>query len=219
LNSQYVRFDGGIRFGKLLEDMDATAGTVAFLHTQGKTVNVTAMVDNIGVRRRVPMDVDLYMDGRVIHVGSSSITIRVDLYGEDPEDYFVFANFIFIGTKERKAVKVNPLLVQTQEEEYYWNEGQKLSDIRKEQKRTSMKRNGPLLDEFKLVHQNYFGMINGQTETVPRATIPMSQTTTSYSLIAQPQESNRGGTIFGGYLMRKGLELSRVCFYSILGDT
>jgi len=59
LNSQYVRFDGGIRFGKLLEDMDATAGTVAFLHTQGKTVNVTAMVDNIGVRRRVPMDTDL----------------------------------------------------------------------------------------------------------------------------------------------------------------
>jgi len=58
-NSQYVRFDGGIRFGMLLEDMDAIAGNVAFFHTQGKTVNVTATVDNIGVRRRIPMDTDL----------------------------------------------------------------------------------------------------------------------------------------------------------------
>jgi len=58
-HSQYVRFDGGIRFGMLLEDMDAIAGNVAFFHTQGKTVNVTAMVDNIGVRRRIPMDTDL----------------------------------------------------------------------------------------------------------------------------------------------------------------
>jgi len=81
-----------------------------------------------------------------------------------------------------------------------------------------MKRNSPILDEFELIHQIYFGMENSLTETVPRATIPMSLTETSYSLIAQPQESNRGGTIFGGYLMRKGLELSRVCFYSILGD-
>jgi len=59
------------------------------------------------------------MDGRVIHVGSSSITIRVDLYGEDPEDCVVFANFVFVGTHEHKPVKVNPLLVQTQEEEHY----------------------------------------------------------------------------------------------------
>jgi len=59
LNSQYIRFDGGVRFGKLLEDMDAIAGNVAFMHTQGKTVNVTAIVDNIGVRRHIPMDADL----------------------------------------------------------------------------------------------------------------------------------------------------------------
>jgi len=81
-----------------------------------------------------------------------------------------------------------------------------------------MKRNGPLFEEFKLVHHNYFGMENDLTETIPRAIIPMSQTAFLYSLITQPQESNRGGTIFGGYLMRKGLELSRVCFYSILDD-
>jgi len=58
------------------------------------------------------------MDGRVIHVGSSSITIRVDIYGEDPENCFVFAHFVFVGTIERKSVKVNPLLVQTLEEEH-----------------------------------------------------------------------------------------------------
>jgi len=117
--SQYVKFGGDVRFGKLLEDMDAIAGNVAFLHTQGKTVNVTAMVDNIGVRMRIPMDVDLFFEGKVIHVGKSSITIRVDLYGDDPEDCFVFAHFVFVGTsKGCKPVKVNPLLVQTPKEEY-----------------------------------------------------------------------------------------------------
>jgi len=218
LYSQYVRYDGGVRFGKLLEDMDAIAGNVAFMHTQGKTVNVTAIVDNIGVRRRVPMTVDLFMEGRVIHVGRSSMTIRVDLYGEDPDDSYVFAHFVFVGTKQGKSTEVNPLLVRTPKEEFDWNEGQKLNNIRKEQKKVSLKQNTPTLEEFSLVHHNYFGMENAINESLPRETIPMSKTVNEYSLIAQPQESNRGGAIFGGYLMRKALELSRVCFYSILAD-
>jgi len=47
------------------------------------------------------------------------MTIRVDIYGDDPDDCYVFANFIFVGTNDRKPAKVNPLLVQTLEEEHY----------------------------------------------------------------------------------------------------
>ena len=93
---QYVRFDGGVRFGKVLEDLDAFAANIAHMHLllgstkrdqsghatyqpPGEVMLVTATVDSIVLQRRFPMDHDVLMKGRVAWVGTSSLEVNITM--------------------------------------------------------------------------------------------------------------------------------------------
>ena len=111
LYDQYVRFDGGVRFEKILEDLDAFAANVAHLHIllgsskdppspssspspsspRGRylppsdVMLVTASVDSIVMQRRFPMDRDVVMRGRVTWVGTSSLEVIISIYALEEE--------------------------------------------------------------------------------------------------------------------------------------
>ena len=93
---QYVRFDGGVRFEKLLEDLDAFAANIAHMHLllgstkrdgagqssylpPGEVMLVTATVDSIVLQRRFPMDHDVLMRGKVAWVGTSSVEVNITI--------------------------------------------------------------------------------------------------------------------------------------------
>ena len=93
---QYVRFDGGVRFEKVLEDLDAFAANIAHMHLllgstkldmqgqaaylpPGEVMLVTATVDSIVLQRRFPMDHDVLMEGRVAWVGTSSLEVNITM--------------------------------------------------------------------------------------------------------------------------------------------
>ena len=93
---QYVRFDGGVRFGKILEDLDAFAANIAHMHLllgsskrdgtgeatylpPGEVMLVTATVDSIVLQQRFPMDHDVLMKGRVTWVGTSSLEVNITM--------------------------------------------------------------------------------------------------------------------------------------------
>ena len=89
---QYVRFDGGVRFEKLLEDLDAFAANIAHMHLllgstkgggsylpPGDVMLVTAVVDSIVLQRRFPMDHDVLLKGRVAWVGTSSLQVNITI--------------------------------------------------------------------------------------------------------------------------------------------
>ena len=93
---QYVRFDGGVRFGKVLEDLDAFAANIAHMHLllgsskrdgageaaylpPGEVMLVTATVDSIVLQRRFPMEHDVLMRGRVAWVGTSSLEVNITM--------------------------------------------------------------------------------------------------------------------------------------------
>lgn len=59
---------GEMRFGKILEDLDALAGNIAFNHVQGNAMIVTAGVDRIRIRERPAIGVDQYLSGKVTWV-------------------------------------------------------------------------------------------------------------------------------------------------------
>jgi hypothetical protein len=42
VRDQYLNFRGGLRFGKLLEDIDAFAGNIAFMHCDDANPNTKA---------------------------------------------------------------------------------------------------------------------------------------------------------------------------------
>ena len=86
LREEYVNVYGGIRFAKIIEDMDALAGSIAYKHTleplsSTMTSNVmeydislpvtivTASVDRIDLRQRLDIHEDLKLSGCVTFIG------------------------------------------------------------------------------------------------------------------------------------------------------
>lgn len=63
--------------GKILEDLDALAGNIAFNHVQGNAMIVTAGVDRIRVRERPEISADQYLSGKVTWVGNLSTSIII----------------------------------------------------------------------------------------------------------------------------------------------
>ncbi|XP_024376061.1 acyl-coenzyme A thioesterase 2, chloroplastic isoform X2 [Physcomitrium patens] len=117
------------RIGKLLEDLDALAGTIAVKHcsdsdhTTRPLLLVTASVDKISTKKRLRVDVDLELAGSVTWVGRSSMEIRMEVIQpvrelREKDDVALIANFTFVARdwRTQKAAPVNHLVPQTEEE-------------------------------------------------------------------------------------------------------
>ncbi|KAJ3217906.1 Acyl-coenzyme A thioesterase 9, mitochondrial [Dinochytrium kinnereticum] len=85
VREDYVNSYGSIRIGKVLEDLDALAGSVAYRHcddgrddTPPLTI-VTASVDRIDMINRIPVDKDICLSGCVTYVGTSSMEISLKM--------------------------------------------------------------------------------------------------------------------------------------------
>ena len=100
--NEYIRFDGGVRFGRILEDMDSLAGNVAETHgdnDDGYPISfVTASVDRIDLKRRFPLNRTLVMQGTPIYVGRSSINVQISIFDKHDENIIICtANFIMVA--------------------------------------------------------------------------------------------------------------------------
>ena len=93
LCNEYIRFDGGVRLERILEDMDSVAGNVAEVHannSDGYPLSfVTAAVDRIDMKRRFPMSKNLIMEGMPIHVGKSSVNIQITIMDKNDRNIVI----------------------------------------------------------------------------------------------------------------------------------
>lgn len=67
VKEDYLNYYGGIRIGKILEDLDALAGSISYLHCEDTSdvIIVTASVDRIDLLTSIPPDKDLRISGHV----------------------------------------------------------------------------------------------------------------------------------------------------------
>ncbi|KAJ6390089.1 hypothetical protein OIU77_024330 [Salix suchowensis] len=111
LREQYRDPWNEVRVGKLLEDLDALAGTISVKHcsdddnTTRPLLLVTAAVDKIVLKKPISVDIDLKIVGSVIWVGRSSIDILLEVLQSTKEtsDTFRLAE---ASSKLRKKKKV-----------------------------------------------------------------------------------------------------------------
>lgn len=86
LKDLYLDTSGNVLIGKLFEDLDSLAGTVAFVHCQDDLAEslppqlVTASCEAISLRRPIPINTDVVMVGQVGWVGSSSLDVSVEIH-------------------------------------------------------------------------------------------------------------------------------------------
>lgn len=222
LCDDYTSIYGGIRVGKLLEDLDVLAASIAYLHCDDIDLTiVTAAVDRLDLL--VPIDTfisDIRLRGSVTYVGRSSIeatiSVETDQHsqpgGPPVWDVAALAKFILVARSPSGAasVEVNRLLLETPREREIHEAGRARHEWRLRRSANSLFKLPPGEEEIRLVHDICMG--SGQAPVGVAAgrarLVPMASTQTSSLRLCHPQERNIHNFIFGGYLSREACELA-----------
>ncbi|KAL6214233.1 hypothetical protein ACLB2K_013671 [Fragaria x ananassa] len=230
LREQYKDPWNEVRIGKLLEDLDALAGTISVKHcyaadtTTRPLLLVTASVDKIVLRKPISVDIDLKIVGAVIWVGRSSIEIHLEVTQSTKgcgtsDSLALSANFIFVArdSKTGKAAPVNRLLPETEREQFLFKEAEARNNLRK-RTRGGQKRefeNGEVNRLESLLAEGR--IFCDMPALADRDSILLRDTSLENSLICQPQQRNIHGRIFGGFLMHRAFELAFSTAYVFAG--
>jgi acyl-coenzyme A thioesterase 9 len=220
LKEQYRNPFGQMRFGKVLEDLDALAGNIAFAHVQDPDLTiVTASVDRIRLSSPPNLDVDQHLSGKVTFVGTSSMEIRMQCKeAESDEDPWMEAYFTFVAVDPhtKRPLRIPPLEPQTWIEKDLFEAGKRRAEERKLARKRLQNFEIPLDPE---IEKQALQMLReaGPLKNIPSLANPHSiladQTKQQNCEIAQPQTSNLANQIFGGFLMRRAWELAYATAY------
>ncbi|CAA6660282.1 unnamed protein product [Spirodela intermedia] len=238
LREQYRDPWNEVRIGKLLEDLDALAGTIAVKHcsnndsTTKPLVLVTASVDRMILKKPLRVDSDLKIAGAVTWVGRSSIELRMEVTqlsqetDKESDSIALTANFTFVArdSKTGKSAPVNRLAPQTELERKLLEDGESRDRLRKkkrEEDRRQFEQGGHAfhgeLERLKalLAEGRIFCDMPALAD---RDSILIRDTHLENSLICQPQQRNIHGRIFGGFLMNRAFELAFSTAYAFAGQ-
>ncbi|XP_022854807.1 acyl-coenzyme A thioesterase 9, mitochondrial-like [Olea europaea var. sylvestris] len=231
LREQYRDPWNEVRIGKLLEDLDALAGTISVKHcsdvdsTTRPLYLVTASVDKMVLKKPISVDIDLKIVGAVIWVGRSSIEIQLEVtqppteITDGSEPVALMANFIFVARdyKTGKAAPVNRLSPETEQEKMLYEASEAKNMLRKRKIKEDRKEieNGEVNSFEALLAEGR--IFCDMPALANRDSILLRDTGLENSLICQPQQRNIHGRIFGGFLMHRAFELAFSTAYAFAG--
>ncbi|GAQ88735.1 Acyl-CoA thioesterase [Klebsormidium nitens] len=234
LREKYRNPWDSMRVGRLLEDLDAIAGSVAFQHCSDNDPEtrplllVTASVDRIRLARHIRMDADLAVTGKVTWVGRSSMEIQIRLdqpnaSAEQPDSRPpLVANFTFVARDitTNKAAAINPLAPDTAEEKALFAEGEARDAARKVRRKSGAGKDEALTKEQRDRMEAFLAAGRTMLELpalADRNSMLIRDTRLENAFLCQPQQRNMHGRIFGGFLMRRAFELAFSTCYVFCG--
>jgi len=210
---------GHVRLGKLLEDLDALAGNIAFFHVDQSTsqhaehpIIVTASVDRIRLQQRPPrLTVDQELQGQVTWTGTSSMEIRMQCQSVDQTEPWLeaYVTFVTLDPHTKRPTTIPKVLPHTKEEHKAFAAGQERAN-RKRQKRKqqSVPSSTTQMEELAQRLMDEAGPLLNMPSLADPHSILLSNTKMQNAMMAQPQVQNLHNRIFGGFLVRRAFELA-----------
>jgi acyl-coenzyme A thioesterase 9 len=233
LREKYQNPWGFARHGRILEDMDALAGTIAWSHADDDNPKtrpvliVTANVDKIVMKRPIKLTENVTLQGGVVWVGKSSMEIRMEVLVPSDGDNAVLetaavADFTFVARDPvtNKATTVNQLQPETEEEKALFDH---IALKQAERKKKVKSRDGhspmsePQLKKLDSIMRDS-RLLTDMPTLAATDVVFMRQTMLMNAMMTQPQNRNMHGRIFGGFLMRKAFELAFSTAYLFAGS-
>jgi acyl-coenzyme A thioesterase 9 len=218
-----------IRIGCILEDLDSLAGSVAFRHShqsgQPVPLLVTAAVDEIQAKASINIDTDVSITGSVVWTGRSALDIRMALHQDGTEKMEALFSFVHLDPKTMKASPVIQLKPTNDQEVKLAAERERVANERKTARKAAEEASeaGIAMSYGQEAKKWMAGALN---ESKVRHELPslsysdeifISATSLSNTFIAQAQQQNTRGRIFGGFLMRRAYELAFASAYTFCG--
>ncbi|KIM37937.1 hypothetical protein M413DRAFT_448199 [Hebeloma cylindrosporum] len=235
LLEQYTNASGGIRTGKLMEHFDSLAGSIAYKHMLGPSVQtlgriqergfyiVTASVDRLDMLNPLNPRRDLRLSGHVIYTGRSSMEIAVKMESvaspeEGAGETVLIGRFSMVcrDARTNRAREVHPLVPTTPEEKRLFALGEQMKTRRLASASKSLDKVPPSSAEAADLHAFWLKYRDGAQEYGAQLRsekaseddhVWMGDTVLEKCLLMFPQERNVHQKIFGGYLMRLAYEL------------
>jgi len=223
LQDDYLNFYGGVRVGKVLQDLDYLSVWCGFKyykdsHQRPPFSLVTACVDNIDFNAPLDSQQDLKLKGFVSWVGTTSLETTISIEQQDENgDWKQKAESIFImaarSLNDGRSAILNKMVPQTEEENWYYERGYQNKLRRKNLNTKSLFSSAPTAGEREIIHEKFLKTIKMeratfQSRTKPLNTVWMKDTRLKNLLICQPDKRNIYNKIFGGFLMRGAFELA-----------
>lgn len=219
-----------MRIGKILEDLDALAGNIAFYHVREEPQEegvevvhpliVTASVDRIKLRKESPkMPQDQVLSGRVTFVGTSSMEIRMHCTAAVETEPWLEAFFTFVtmDPETKKPMHITKLLPQNAAEQADFDLGAKKAALKKERRKQQRSTATNVQKHAEALLKEAQPVLLHMPSVAAQNALLMSSTKMQNAMIAQPQVRNLHHRIFGGYLMRKAFELAFANAYVFAG--
>ncbi|KAF6250835.1 HotDog domain-containing protein [Scenedesmus sp. NREL 46B-D3] len=221
---------GFLRMGRLLEDLDSLAGSIAFAHCQipglPPPLLVTAAVDAIEYQRPAVLSADMTCQGQVVYTGGSSLDIRMELLQEphapSPSLVALFS-FVLLDPDTKRPARVPQLQPLTPAERHWAAERAAVAAARKAARQAAANTHGqPQLpaDKQQLLQEALAAsrlLVDMPALADPLA-LAAAETSLSNAFVCQPQQRNMHGRIFGGFLMRRAFELAFASTYLFAGS-
>ncbi|XP_048773344.1 acyl-coenzyme A thioesterase 9, mitochondrial-like isoform X2 [Ostrea edulis] len=213
----------GIRFGRILEDLDTFAVFIGYKHTtvdrskKAAISIVTALVDRIEKQTEIVPDIDVRMMGNVTWAGRSSMEVTMKLQQEvnSVMQTILTAKFLMVARNPatKKAAVVCALKPQTPEEEKIFQLGEANKVVRQDEAKRNLLKTHPSEAEREIIHQKFLQTLDPNFQTFrqrvkPENSVWMEDTILKNLHICFPESRNLYNKIFGGYLMRKAYELA-----------
>jgi len=226
LRDAYVDVLGNVLMGKLLEDLDALAGNVAFMHCDDNNPAtrplslVTASVDRITQTKQISASDDIVLVGQVAWVGKSSLDVVMEIHraspgtgagavepvmiADDVDTRLLSSMFTYVA-RDRvtgKSCEVNRYLPSDADAKALFVRRERVAAAAKAARSAAAAPAAAApthgLDAVALVERGH------AMEDMPALrhshAVLMKHTGLENSLLCQPQNVNTGGKVFGGFL-------------------
>lgn len=166
LREKYINFSGGIRFGRILEDLDTFGVLISYLHsTQGTEKRspisiVTALVDRIELGdHRISPNKDIKMKGNVTWAGSTSMEVTMNLEQESDSvwKHLLKARFVMVARNPvtKKSAFINALKPTNPEEEKIFKLGEASKIKRQNEAKRTLLKIPPDEKETLIIHEHF----------------------------------------------------------------
>ncbi|XP_063886582.1 acyl-coenzyme A thioesterase 9, mitochondrial-like isoform X4 [Scylla paramamosain] len=207
LREKYVTFMGGVRVGRLLEDLDVFAVWLCYKHIKNPHQTpdlpspysiVTALVDRIDFSRGWSLhpDRDIRLSGHVSWAGRSSLetVIIVEQRVDNAWRQVTRAVFVMVARDplNQGSAVVNPLVCETPEEKRIYQAGEVNKLHRKMLQEESLFRVPPNETEKTLVHELFMSLANPKelsftSKKEPENSVWMEDTKLKNLIICHPE--------------------------------
>ena len=150
---------------------------------------MTASLDRLDIHDPITLNLgqDFVLEGNVSWAGRTSLQIDVSLFPKSELDVSnsedkLRCSMVFVCVDQKgKAFPINPLILETPQDEKRFKEGERANLVRKEERKRSLKVSPPTEEEAKILHRT-MTVPDGIPDGLPMAAVRMQSVT-----IMQPQ--------------------------------